>query len=177
MMNGPMLQALLEDRFKLKIHQETRQIPAFILTAGKGHSRLKPFAEGSCVTVDFAQAPPPRMPGQPPPCQNRIRSQGANLRTVDVPAATVTSFSEILGVVLGRPVIDRTGIPGKFDFHLEFEIDQSTPGFVPEAAPADAAEAVSIFTAVQEQLGLKLDAGKGPGDFLVIDSVARPSEN
>jgi uncharacterized protein (TIGR03435 family) len=91
--------------------------------------------------------------------------------------ATVTTFSEIVGVMLGRPVIDRTGIKGRFGFDVEFALDQSTPGFVSEATPTDPAVSVSIFTAVQEQLGLKLESTKDPGEFLVIDHVARPSEN
>jgi uncharacterized protein (TIGR03435 family) len=94
-----------------------------------------------------------------------------------VPGATVTTFSELLSVILGRPVIDRTGIKGRFDFDLDFAIDQSTPGFVPDAAPANPAGGESVFTAVQDRLGLKLESKKGAGEFLVIDHVERPSEN
>lgn len=176
-MNGPMLQSLLEDRFKLKIHRETRQAPVFALTVTKSGSRLKPFQDGTCTPVDYAQDPPPPAPGQPPFCQNRIQNTAANLRTVHVPGTTVTTFSQLLGTILGRPVIDRTGIKGRFDFDLEFAIDQSTPGFVSEATPANPSVAVSIFTAVQEQLGLKLESAKGPREFLVIDHVETPSTN
>lgn len=94
-----------------------------------------------------------------------------------MPGATVTAFCGLLGVVLGRPVIDETGIEGRFDFDVEFAIDQSTPGFVAEATPADPTSGVSIFTAAQEQLGLKLQSKKGPSEFLVIDRVERPSAN
>lgn len=177
MMNGPMLQALLEDRFYLKLHRETRQVPVFALTAAKSGARLKPFQEGSCTPVDFAQNPPPPAPGQPPFCQNKIRSKGANVRTYHMPGATLTTFAETLGVILGRPVIDRTAITGRFDFDVEFAIDQSTPGFVPDAAPDNRAGGESVFTAVQDQLGLKLESTKGPGEVLVIDGVERPTEN
>jgi uncharacterized protein (TIGR03435 family) len=68
-----------------------------------------------------------------------------------------------------------TGLLGKFDFDLEFAIDQSTPGFVSEATPADPAVGVAVFAAVQEQLGLKLETSIGPGESLVIDHVDRPS--
>jgi uncharacterized protein (TIGR03435 family) len=136
-MNGPMLQALLEDRFKLKLHRQTRQVPVFALTAAKSGAKLKPFQEGTCIPVDYAQDPAPQAPGQPPFCQNRIGSKGVNLRAVHMPGYTVTTFSEILGVMLGRPVIDRTGIKGRFDFDVEFALDQSTPGFVSEATPTD----------------------------------------
>jgi uncharacterized protein (TIGR03435 family) len=70
MMNGPMLQALLEDRLKLKLHRQTRQVPVFALTVTKSGARLKPFQEGTCAPVDYGQDPPPPAPGQPPLCQN-----------------------------------------------------------------------------------------------------------
>lgn len=177
MMNGPMLQTLLADRFKLKLHRQVRQVPVFILTVAKSGAKLKPFQEGTCLPVDYAQVPAPQAPGQPPFCQNRIRGPAANLRTVHMPGATVTTFGELLGVMLGRPIIDKTGVKGRFDFNLEFALDQSTPGFVPADAAADPPGGESIFTAVQEQLGLKLESTKGPGEFLVIDHVERPSEN
>jgi uncharacterized protein (TIGR03435 family) len=94
-----------------------------------------------------------------------------------VPGATVATFSGLLSVTLGRPVIDRTGIKGRFDFDVEFAIDQSTPGFISDAAPANPTEGESVFTAVQDQLGLKLESTKGPREFLVIDHVERPSDN
>jgi uncharacterized protein (TIGR03435 family) len=93
------------------------------------------------------------------------------------PRLIVTAFCELLGVMLGRPIIDQTGIKGRFDFDVEFVIDQSTPGFVSEATPGEPTLGVSIFTAVQEQLGLKLQSTKGPGEFLVIDHVEKPSGN
>jgi uncharacterized protein (TIGR03435 family) len=177
MMNGPMLQTLLEERFQLKLHRERRLAPVFALTKTRKPARLKVFQEGSCTPVDFAQSPSPRVAGQPPFCQNRIQSKGANLRSVHVPAATVPAFAEILGVVLGRPVLDRTGIPGKFEFDLEFAIDQSTPGFVLDGTSSSQNEGPSIFTAIQEELGLRLQSTKGPVEFLVIDRVEMPSEN
>lgn len=177
MMNGPMLQVLLKDRFKLKVHRQTREVPVFALTVAKTGPKLKPFQKGTCMPVDYAQDPPPRAPGQPPFCQTRIRSKATNVRILDIPAATLAAFSQILGNVLGRPVVDRTGINGEFDFHLEFAIGQSTPGFAPDAAPGDATGGTSIFTAITEQLGLKLTSSKGPGQVLIIDRVERPSEN
>jgi uncharacterized protein (TIGR03435 family) len=83
----------------------------------------------------------------------------------------------MLGSVLDRPVIDRTGITsGLFNFRLEFAPDQSTPRF-PTPRADEAGGGPSIFTAVREQLGLKLEDGKGPGERLVIDHAERPSEN
>jgi len=177
MMNGPMLQTLLEERFQLTLHRERRQAPVFALTKTRKSTRLKSFQQGSCTPVDYAQNPPPRQPGGPPFCQNKIQSKGANERAVHVPAATLPAFADFLGVVLGRPVIDRTGISGRFDFDLEFALDQSTPGFVPDDTSASSVEGPSVVTAIQEQTGLKLESTKGPVEFLVIDRVRMPSEN
>jgi len=177
MMNGPMLQALLEDRFKLKLHRQTRQVPVFALTVSKSGAKLKPFQEGTCTPVDYALNPPPPAPDQPPFCQNRIGAKATNVRTYHMPGTTVTTFTEILGVIVGRPVIDSTGISGRFDFDFEFAIDQSTPGFVSDDTHTDSTAGASIFTAIQEQLGLKLETSKGPSEVLVIEHVERPSEN
>ena len=93
-------------------------------------------------------------------------------------------FSKILNSMLDRPVIDKTGLAGVFNFHLEFAPDETAPGFimrlrtVPEdGGPSDPTGGTSIFTAMQEQLGLKLEPAKGPGEFLIIDSVERSTEN
>lgn len=108
-----------------------------------------------------------------------MRAQGRSL----------DDFSTLLGVSLDHPVINKTGITGVFDIYLEFAIDEITPNFLPggpfdppgggaAATTADPAGAApSIFTAIQEQLGLRLEPAKGLGEFLVIDSVERPSEN
>jgi uncharacterized protein (TIGR03435 family) len=92
---------------------------------------------------------------------------------------TLTQFGTSLPV--DRPVIDKTGISGMFDMHLEFALDDTTRSAVPQNSPAaalaDDPSGPSIFTALQEQLGLKLEPSKGPGEFLVIDSIERPSEN
>ena len=101
---------------------------------------------------------------------------------MDVRGSTITQFAQRLSGRLDRTVIDRTGIAGKFNFHVEFTPDprmagQPFPGrdSVPEPSHADAGP--NLFTAVQEQLGLKLQSAKGAVDVLVIDHVERPSEN
>ena len=176
-MNGPMLQVLLEDRFQLKVHRQTNEGSVFALTVAKRGARLQPFREGECVPVDYAQTPAPEATGQAHYCQYNIRSKGPGLRTLHMPAETLAQFAGLLSVVVGRPVIDRTGIKGMFDFEVEFAVDQSTPGFVADTSPANPTEGVSIFSAVQEQLGLKLESTKGPVEVLVIDHIERPSEN
>ena len=87
-------------------------------------------------------------------------------------------FAETLAASLDRPIVDRTDLTGTFDLHLEFAIDQvTTPALAALASAGDPTDGVSIFTAIQEQLGLKLEPTRGPGDFIVIDHVERPSEN
>jgi uncharacterized protein (TIGR03435 family) len=179
-MSGPMLQALLEERFRLRIHRETKEVPVYDLTVGKSGPKLHTFREGSCVPND-PERPPAVIPGQPRPtiCGSySMGFKGANL-TLDVHKRSMTEFSRQLH--LDRPVIDKTGITGLFDFHLEFASDVTTAGFFPPGfqapVPSDSPSGPSIFTAVQEQLGLKLEPAKGSGQFLVIDGVERPSEN
>ncbi|PYT28844.1 MAG: hypothetical protein DMG57_13510 [Acidobacteria bacterium] len=176
MMQGPMLQALLEDRFQLKIHRETREVPVYALTVEQGGSRLKPFEEGSCIAMPLKVPLPTLVLGQRY-CKVRV---GIQPPVVDAQGSTLTEFAQLLDLVLDRPVIDNAGITGKFDIHLEFAISEATPRFLPggdladQAGPASAGP--SVFTAIQ-QLGLKLEPTQGPREFLVIDHVERPSEN
>jgi uncharacterized protein (TIGR03435 family) len=178
-MRGPMLQALIEERFKLKIRHETREVPVYALTVAKNGPKLQRFKEGSCIPIDHTK-PDSFKPGRT--CVSRTGRNGSNV-TFDVRGLSLHDFSAWFG--LDRPVIDRTGITGLFDFHLEFAPDQSTPTYLPGgdqnrgfvATPDDPAGGPSIFTAVKEQLGLRLDPAKGPQEFLVIDHVERPSEN
>jgi uncharacterized protein (TIGR03435 family) len=164
-MQGPMLQAILEDRFKLKIHWETREVPVYALVVAKSGPRLRPFKEGSCTQIDITQPPPPPLKPGERRCQMLTTIKGSDW-TMDADAATLEAFSKSIGLGLGRRVIDKTGITGQFEFHLVWANENAQE-------PSDAA---SIFTVV-EQLGLKLEATKGQGEFLVIDSAERPSEN
>lgn len=179
-MSGPMLQALLEDRFKLKIHRETKEIPVYELTVAKGGPKLKPFKEGSCVPID-----PANLTGEFPPlaagekrCSSLTVPKGpANngwlVMTMDTQGISVEHFSKLLQ--LERPVINRTGIAGRFDFHLEYAF-ASGRGSAPTAPLDETSVGLSVFTVV-EQLGLRLQPAKGPQDSLVIDSIERPIEN
>jgi uncharacterized protein (TIGR03435 family) len=185
MMSGPMLQALLEDRFQLRIHRETRDVPVYALTVSKGGLKLKPVEPGSCVPR--ADGPPPDEPGQRPVCgSGGGRSKGPNLMEVDIRAMTLDEFSNVLGIYSDRPVINKTGVPGRFDIHMEAPEDitiDAAPGD-PVARPRDpsdpgigAPSILTVFISAQQQLGLKLESTKGPSEFLVIDHVERPSEN
>lgn len=186
MMRGPMMQVLLAERFKLQVHRESREVPVYVLTEAKGGAKLQPFQEGSCTLVDRTKAPAPPPATGPKNCMFQFgNKKGANV-LLDAQGTNLTDFAHLLAFGFDRPVIDKTGIAGRFDIHLEFTPDEATPRFLPGADPdggpatpaAAASDPVgpSIMTAIQ-QLGLKLEPAKGPRDFLVVDRVARPSGN
>jgi len=184
----PMMQSLLEDRFRLQIHRESREMPVYALVAARGGLKLPPPREGGCVdgTEPFPllpepgrrMTPPVQIPALPPRCGGvgvTLGSRGARLAGGKVPMA---EFARVLSTVLGRTVTDRTGFSGVFDVSLEFLPDDTTTGLPPPppgAIPPENA-APSIFSAVQ-QLGLRLESAKGPVEVLVIDHVERPSTN
>ncbi|HVW12067.1 MAG TPA: TIGR03435 family protein [Bryobacteraceae bacterium] len=162
-MYGPMLRSLLEERFHLKVHRETREAPVYLLTEAKGGAKLKRSAEGGCVTAKSNQ----------PPGQAQLAVCGS-----------VGDLAAQLGLRLDRNVIDRTGFTGIFDIHLEISqselrLRQVAGGSLTQGdSPANAdLSGPSIFTAVEQQLGLKLEPGKGPVSVLVIDQIERPSAN
>jgi uncharacterized protein (TIGR03435 family) len=160
-MAEPMLQALLEDRFKLKVHRETKELPIYMLTVAKSGLKIQPAKEGSCVTPEPGK---PAAPGQRQSafCGFHVMGRGR----YDATHTSVPALATDLSSLLSRTVVDNTALAEAFDIHLRF-------------APEDAADSTnpSIFTAVQEQLGLRLESGKGPVEVLVIDQVERPSEN
>jgi uncharacterized protein (TIGR03435 family) len=172
-----MMRALLEDRFKLKLHHETKQLPVYELRVAKSGPKLPAPAEGSCITPD-PSAPFPPPPGQPIACGRilmMMSPSGAQLRGGKV---SITDLVNILSNVLGLTVVDKTGFGRTFDVHLEFAPDETLGGLpVPPPAPSSSDSHGNIFAALQEQLGLKLESAKGPVDVLVIDSVTRPSAN
>jgi uncharacterized protein (TIGR03435 family) len=170
-MYGPMMRALLEDRFGLKIHNETRELPVYALTAARGGAKLTPSKPGSCVPIDVKSVL------KAPPGSNycgRFEMKRSVAWIADAKGMTVVEFvSRVFRDTLDRSVIDRTGIAGMFDIHLEFSSLENSAG---PGGDADNA-APSVFTAVQEQLGLKLSPDKGPVEVLVIDHVEKPSPN
>jgi uncharacterized protein (TIGR03435 family) len=142
-----MLQPLLADRFKLKLHQETRLMPGYILTVAKG---------GIKATV----ADP-----------NRHSGGNGGRGFIDSRAGQLSGLTIRLTTLLGRPVLDMTGDKRKFDFHLQWNPEETLPG------GGSASDYPSLITALQEQLGLKLESKKVNADILVVDQAELPSEN
>jgi uncharacterized protein (TIGR03435 family) len=180
-MNGPMLRNLLEERFALKVHRDSDVVPVYILTLANGRVKPKPAQDGRCVRSSPTQPPPPPAPGEPPPtvCGRPIPSPRGRSVAFDVFGESMGDFADaFLSRILNRVVIDKTGETGLFDLHFEFTPNDSTPlgGQPLPVAPAGEND-VSIFTALQEQLGLKLESTKGPVEVLIIDHVEKPSEN
>lgn len=156
-----MLRAMLADRFKLVVHMDARQEPVYDLVPDKKGMRLKATPEGACIP-----APPDAiLPPDSKSC-GHYSWDGTHLEGTGMTTATLARF---LGLMAGRPVIDKSGHVGMIDIKLDF-----TPAYKlssdPDAPP-------SIFSAVREQLGLRLQSGTGPVDVLIIDRVEKPSEN
>ena len=164
-----MLRALLEERFKLAVHKETRQRPVFALVVAK------PGTPGSQLRRSSADCSKPN-----PDCGGWIgpgylRQRGKTMAEIAEEFSKLTNT----GSSLNRLVVDRTGLDGRFDMDLRFtpEFIPPMPGGRPEWLPEIDPNGPSIFAAVQEQLGLKLDAQQGPVEVLVIDRVERPTED
>jgi uncharacterized protein (TIGR03435 family) len=176
-----MLQSLLADRFQLTIHRETKELPVYALVMARKDGKLGPglaeSKEGSCTQPDLSKPPPLPEPGKLPAlsCGGFI-AQPRLLRGVSVALAQMTP---VLARILGRSVVDKTGLTGKFDISLEWIPDEAQAlQLAPDAPklPSDAG-GPSIFTAIQEQLGLKLESQKSPVEVFVIDRAEKPSEN
>jgi uncharacterized protein (TIGR03435 family) len=189
-MRGAMLQTLLETRFQLKIHRETREVPIYALRVAKGGLRMQRFKEGTCTPIDLVKflaqySTPGSLPTLPPDqkyCPNNSAPlHGPNI-VWDAQGMTIEELCKFVLRYMDRPVVDETGLTGRFRMRLEYypdEISSSTVrgGGSFEDEPSGIPPGASIFTALQEQLGLSLEKAKGPGEFLVIDGVERPSEN
>jgi uncharacterized protein (TIGR03435 family) len=144
------LQALLADRFHLVVHREAREMQEYALVVAKSESRL--------VAVPA---------GTPPAAHAGVLSTCGRMTGTQAP---ISGLALYISRELKRPVLDRTGLAGRYNFELSW-----TPELAPCAEAAD--NAPSIFTALLEQLGLRLDSIKGPVDTVVVDRVEKPSED
>jgi uncharacterized protein (TIGR03435 family) len=148
-----MVQSMLEDRFKLKVHRETREMPVFALIPEKNGHKMKPAKD------------PDASPEQ----------RGFRVTDGQIVGAAVSpaQFVNLLSTIVGRPVIDLTGTAGLFDVSLHWTLEATQPDLLPRTD----SNALTIFNALEDQLGLKLNPQKGPVEFVIIDSVEKPSEN
>ncbi len=170
-MAGPMLQALLEDRFRLKLHRERKEVPVYALAVAKGGPKLERTKEGGCTPGNPNSLPPPVVPGQPLPC-GYIDGAPDGVNAVGVSVASICS---LIRGHLGRKVIDQTGLSGLFNYHLDVIV--GPPGAPPGGDDPNAPDPLSVVTAALGKLGLKIEPAKGIAEFLVIDHVERPSPN
>jgi uncharacterized protein (TIGR03435 family) len=156
-----MVQGLLAERFHLVLHRENRELPVFALVAGKNGPKLK---------------------------ESKLHENGSmrvGLGHMDASGVAMPGLARALYTLVGRPVLDETGLSGNFDFTLDFALDSSVAGLAGAKMVAEkarileaAADGPSIFTAVHEQLGLKLESRKAPVEVLVIDRADKvPTEN
>jgi len=165
-----MAQTLLEDRFQLRVHREMRELAVYDLVPGKGAIRMKRSADQTPPETDGGS--PVMDPGTLPRGRYRMIAKPSPSGSVTLALAgsaiTMPTFLGILQQYLDRPLIDSTGAAGLYDVQLEFGLGQPQ-----SVAPDDAG--ASIFTAIQDQLGLKLDAVRRPVEVLVVDRVERPT--
>jgi len=173
-----MLQSLLADRFKLVIRREMRDTSVYALVLARSDGRLGPGLRPSSVDCAALVA---AARGRGEPLRNTINGRPAcgtrsTRGSIVTTAVAMADFARNLSPQTGRAVVDRTGLSGTFDIDLMWTPDQAPPG-VDGPAPPASGDGVSLFAAIQEQLGLKLDAQRAPVDTLVIDSAERPVED
>jgi uncharacterized protein (TIGR03435 family) len=153
-----MLQTLLADRFQLKLHHETKELPVYALIVDKNGPKLKESSTEAKTSMSFDLG-----------IKGSITAQKVSM----------SQLASFLMNDVERPVFDKTGLAGNYAFRLDWIRDHAIqiPGLPPEEDPAPDSGGPSIFTALQEQLGLKLESQKAPIDLLVVDHAGRPSEN
>jgi uncharacterized protein (TIGR03435 family) len=188
-----MLRALLKERFKLTAHTETRELPIYALVLARRDGRLGPRLRPTtvdCVAILAALFPAPGRGSGPPPPPSPPQSDKAPVcgstggpgRLISQ-GMTMARLAMNLSGRVNRVVVDRTGLVGEFDLDVEWTPDQfegsgplgPLPGTQPR--PSSDSSGPSLYTAVQEQLGLELESTKGPVDVLIVDHVEQPTPN
>lgn len=183
-----MIRALLADRFKLVVHSETKEMPIYALVLARSDGKLGPQlkkSETDCAALMAARGrgrgpmppPGPPQPGESIPCGMRIGPG-----TLQMGGSPLGNFAQSLGMFAGRIVLDRTGLTGNWDITMTWTPDQMPRPAGDGPPPLINGVAVdpngpSLFTAVQEQLGLKLDSQRGSVETLVVDRAEKPVEN
>jgi bla regulator protein BlaR1 len=169
------LQSLLAERFQLVVHRDTKEMPVYALVVDKNGPKFKEAHESDPSMVDLKN--PPGVTGRPRFTivrRGRVTAQGVDMK----------SLADDLSNFLGRVVLDKTGLTGSYDVKLEWQPDENQVAMfqtmgVPEGFGAPAADwhGPTLFTALEEQLGLKLESQKGPVEIFTIERIERPSEN
>jgi uncharacterized protein (TIGR03435 family) len=147
-----MLQKLLADRFRLNVHREKRQLSVYAVTVLKTGPKLT------------------KSKGDPNGSPDQEGSEHGTQTASKFTNTSMADFAFIMQFFLDRPMVDQTGLTGRYDFSLRWTFDETQASSDPNAVPG-------IFTAIQEQIGLKLEAVKAQADVIVIDHVERPSAN
>jgi uncharacterized protein (TIGR03435 family) len=172
-----MVKRLLAERFNLKVHIETQELPRYALVKARSDGRLgdklRPSASDCSAPPDSRPPTPPR-PGEVPPFFVMYR-MGGGVRAMKMNGRPISQLIRSIQVDAGRIVVDKTGLTGIYDIELETELLQR-PGIPAQVAQTvTPREGLSLFTALQEQLGLKLEPERGPVDVLIIDRVEKPT--
>ena len=173
-----MLQALFADRCKLKFHRETRELQTFALTVGKNGPKFKESKPGDVPEGGI------KVPDGKGGTGSMLVGEKGLLTFRGLP---ITFMVQILSQQLGRTVVDKTGLTGKYDFSWQFvpsaALIRQFGGATPDSASGNSSgipsdpDGTDLFTAVAEQLGLKLESAKGPIEVIVIDHIEKPSDN
>jgi uncharacterized protein (TIGR03435 family) len=188
-MRGPMMQAVLEERFKLKIRRETRALPVYELLVAEGGPKLQPSQNGSCIPFDhevFDKLPPRPIKGQsyPVPCGAVVSPRDG---TTGFPGTTMGGFCLNLSGLFDRDVVDKTGLSEYFDIRVHAErvvipVDEASAkspddGMPPRKPQLDRLGTFRAFEAALPKIGLKLRPATDAGVFLVIDHIEKPGAN
>ncbi|HKT80640.1 MAG TPA: TIGR03435 family protein [Vicinamibacterales bacterium] len=172
-----MVRALLADRFKLKVHDEEREMPIYALVVARADKKLGDKLTPAAVDCQAMMAqrngpPPAPAPNGRPTCGMRIgpgQMMGGGF--------PISQLASALSPMVQRYVVDRTGLTGNYDLEMTFTQEQSFPAPGGAAVPAVDPSGPSIYTALQEQLGLKLESQRGQVKVLVIDAAEQPTED
>jgi uncharacterized protein (TIGR03435 family) len=162
-----MVVTLLEERFGLKFHHEMKELPSYMLVIAKDGLKLK-----ESTPEELAEAAAPLQQNQPPPPPMQKVSGSKDGLLVEQTGASMANIVTLVSRIVRSPVIDKTGLAGRYDLKLDY-----TPEVAELEATQGSEQAPDIFTALQEQLGLKLESGKGSVDVIVIDDFKQPSPN
>jgi uncharacterized protein (TIGR03435 family) len=186
---GPMqfmMRALLADRFKLTMHNEQKEMPIYNLVVARADGKLGAQLKQSTTDCAAIMGAANRRGGGPPPPPSFNEPIQCGMRvlpgTLSAGGFPLSQFAQFLSTTVQRIVVDRTGLTGNFDLNMTWTPDQLPQGRgdpPPGAPPLPAIDpnGPSIFTAVQEQLGLKLESTKAPVDMLVVDRAEHPAED